>query len=73
MTLHCNKMSVELGLVKGCRSLRSTPCHHGNEDNLMVACGFHWEFICNVGTFCTNLTGNKKSITNAVEIYESPK
>ncbi|KAK1649780.1 hypothetical protein QYE76_067585 [Lolium multiflorum] len=47
------------------------------KDNLLVAGGFQGEFICKHVdqpgvAFCTNLTGNKKSITNAVEIYESP-
>ncbi|KAI4993847.1 hypothetical protein ZWY2020_008160 [Hordeum vulgare] len=47
------------------------------KDNLLAAGGFHGELICKYvdqpgAAFCTNLTGNKKSITNAVEIYESP-
>uniref|UniRef100_A0ACD5WYY4 Uncharacterized protein n=1 Tax=Avena sativa TaxID=4498 RepID=A0ACD5WYY4_AVESA len=47
------------------------------KDNLVVAGGFHGEFICKYVdqpgvACCTNLTGNKKSITNAVEIYKSP-
>uniref|UniRef100_A0ACD5YLT6 Uncharacterized protein n=1 Tax=Avena sativa TaxID=4498 RepID=A0ACD5YLT6_AVESA len=47
------------------------------KDNLLVAGGFHGEFICKYVdqpgvAFCTSLTGNKKSITNAVEIYGSP-
>uniref|UniRef100_A0A453IFA3 Uncharacterized protein n=1 Tax=Aegilops tauschii subsp. strangulata TaxID=200361 RepID=A0A453IFA3_AEGTS len=48
------------------------------KDNLLAAGGFHGELICKYVdqpgvAFCTNLAGNKKSITNAVEIYESPK
>ncbi|KAF7054501.1 hypothetical protein CFC21_062164 [Triticum aestivum] len=47
------------------------------KDNLLAAGGFHGELICKYVdqpgvAFCTNLAGNKKSITNAVEIYESP-
>ena len=47
------------------------------KDNLMVAGGFHGELICKYVdqpgvAFCTNLTGNKNSITNAVDIYQSP-
>ncbi|KAM3229539.1 hypothetical protein ACQJBY_060403 [Aegilops geniculata] len=47
------------------------------KDNLLAAGGFHGELICKYVdqpgvAFCTNLVGNKKSITNAVEIYESP-
>ncbi|XP_048571682.1 uncharacterized WD repeat-containing protein C2A9.03-like [Triticum urartu] len=47
------------------------------KDNLLAAGGFHGELICKYVdqpgvAFCTNLAGNKKSITNAVEIYKSP-
>ncbi|TVU46793.1 hypothetical protein EJB05_06356, partial [Eragrostis curvula] len=47
------------------------------KDNLMVAGGFQGELICKYVdkpgvAFCTNLTGNNNSITNAVDIYESP-
>jgi hypothetical protein len=35
---------------------------------------FWFQYVDQPGVaFCMNLTGNKKSITNAVEIYESPK
>ncbi|PUZ40879.1 hypothetical protein GQ55_9G457500 [Panicum hallii var. hallii] len=47
------------------------------EDNLMVAGGFQGELICKYidkpgVAFCTNLTGNNNSITNAVDIYRAP-
>ncbi|XP_037425430.1 uncharacterized WD repeat-containing protein C2A9.03-like isoform X1 [Triticum dicoccoides] len=47
------------------------------KDNLLAAGGFHGELICKYVdqpgvVFCTNLAGNKKSITNAVETYKSP-
>nr|ACF22727.1 WD-40 repeat family [Brachypodium distachyon] len=47
------------------------------KDNLVAAGGFHGELICKHVdqpgvAFCTNLTGNKNSITNAVDIYRSP-
>ncbi|XP_062215456.1 uncharacterized WD repeat-containing protein C2A9.03-like isoform X1 [Phragmites australis] len=47
------------------------------KDNLMVAGGFQGELICKYVdrpsvAFCTNQTGNNNSITNAVDIYESP-
>ncbi|KAF0911859.1 hypothetical protein E2562_012341 [Oryza meyeriana var. granulata] len=45
--------------------------------NLMVAGGFQGELICKYVdqpgvAFCTNLTGNNNSITNAVDIYQAP-
>uniref|UniRef100_A0A0D9VUP1 Uncharacterized protein n=1 Tax=Leersia perrieri TaxID=77586 RepID=A0A0D9VUP1_9ORYZ len=45
--------------------------------NLMVAGGFQGELICKYVdqpgmVFCTNLTGNNNSITNAVDIYQAP-
>ncbi|WVZ57126.1 hypothetical protein U9M48_007555 [Paspalum notatum var. saurae] len=47
------------------------------KDNLMVAGGFQGELICKYidkpgVAFCTNLTGNNNSITNAVGIYQAP-
>uniref|UniRef100_A0A0E0KEG1 Uncharacterized protein n=1 Tax=Oryza punctata TaxID=4537 RepID=A0A0E0KEG1_ORYPU len=45
--------------------------------NFMVAGGFQGELICKYVdqpgvAFCTNLTGNNNSITNAVDIYQAP-
>lgn len=45
--------------------------------NLMVAGGFQGELICKYVdkpgvAFCTNVTDNDNSITNAVDVYESP-
>ncbi|KAK3151777.1 hypothetical protein QOZ80_3AG0250410 [Eleusine coracana subsp. coracana] len=47
------------------------------KDNLMVAGGFQGELVCKYVdkpgvAFCTNLTGNNNSITNSVDIYQSP-
>ncbi|CAN6306438.1 unnamed protein product [Urochloa humidicola] len=47
------------------------------KDNLMVAGGFQGELICKYVdkpsvAFCTNLTGDNNSITNAVDIYQAP-
>ncbi|KAI4965846.1 hypothetical protein ZWY2020_048008 [Hordeum vulgare] len=47
------------------------------KDNLLATGGFHGELICEYVyqpgvALCMNLPDNKKSITNAIEIYESP-
>ncbi|XP_066398125.1 uncharacterized WD repeat-containing protein C2A9.03-like [Miscanthus floridulus] len=47
------------------------------KDNLLVAGGFRGELICKYVdqpgvAFCTNLAEDKDSITNAVDVYESP-
>lgn len=47
------------------------------KNNLMVAGGFRGELICKYVdkpgvAFCTNVADDKKSITNAVDVYESP-
>ncbi|KAK8445801.1 hypothetical protein SEVIR_9G386801v4 [Setaria viridis] len=64
--------------VKGARPLsRVQISTMALKDNLMVAGGFQGELICKYVdkpgvAFCTNLTGNNYSITNAVDIFESP-
>nr|CAB3495753.1 unnamed protein product [Digitaria exilis] len=64
--------------VKGARPLsRVQISTMALKDNLMVAGGFHGELICKYVdkpgvAFCTNLTGNNNSITNAVDIYQAP-
>ncbi|KAL6594030.1 hypothetical protein ACP70R_048931 [Stipagrostis hirtigluma subsp. patula] len=47
------------------------------KDKLVVAGGFQGELICKYVdqpgvAFCTNLTGNNNSITNAVDVYQAP-
>ncbi|KAJ1296795.1 hypothetical protein BS78_01G329900 [Paspalum vaginatum] len=64
--------------VKGARPLsRVQISTMALKDNLIVAGGFQGELICKYVdkpgvAFCTNLTGNNNSITNAVGIYEAP-
>ncbi|KAG2551569.1 uncharacterized WD repeat-containing protein C2A9.03-like isoform X1 [Panicum virgatum] len=64
--------------VKGARRLsRVQISTMALKDNLMVAGGFQGELICKYVdkpgvAFCTNLTGNNNSITNAVDIYQAP-
>ncbi|CAL4939699.1 unnamed protein product [Urochloa decumbens] len=64
--------------VKGARRLsRVQISTMALKDNLMVAGGFQGELICKYldkpgVAFCTNLTGDNNSITNAVDIYQAP-
>ncbi|OEL29549.1 putative WD repeat-containing protein C2A9.03 [Dichanthelium oligosanthes] len=64
--------------VKGARRLsRVQISTMALKDNLMAVGGFQGELICKYVdkpgvAFCTNLTGNNNSITNAVDIYQAP-
>ncbi|KXG39247.1 uncharacterized WD repeat-containing protein C2A9.03 isoform X2 [Sorghum bicolor] len=64
--------------VKGARPLsRVQISTMAVKDNLIVAGGFQGELICKYVdkpgvAFCTNLTGDDNSTTNAVDIYQAP-